>query len=665
MIIKLNILKNICVLCVCMLGFGVAKAQTAAEAFKAAEAFYAKADYYNAALYYEQALNGGGKGKKPMGFAPYTVTAVSNKPQSAPKGFTRLYVVNQAAESYRKINYWSKALPYYQKLKDTAAATYPAAKFWYAKSLKAETKFDEADQEFRSFIAETTDENLKAKAQQELANLAFINKQLTKKELKYYNVNKLGTGINVEGSNYAPTLTADGKMIFSSTRSDSSNKNPHLNQLYSYDIASNSIVTKLNIDQPKDMHQCATAITADGNTLYFTKWMINKDGKKMASIYKSTKNGDKWSNPVIAEGDINTSGSNSQQPAISADGQYILYSSDKAGGKGGLDIWMMPVAGGGSVNLANINTAEDEQSPYYHNDTKTLIFSTNGRIGMGGFDFFEAKGDLASLNEPVNLGYPVNSVKDDIYFVSSTGANMLDNIYLSSDRSSPCCLEMFSIQKRRVKKMITGKVVDCATGLAISNVKIVSVDKNNKVVDEQTTASDGGYKYFMDDYAEVKIAAAAPNYYSKEFSFSNTKDELDSTYNPDLCLTKIPPPPPEVNKPVVLENVLYDFNKATLKAESLPMLDTLVHLMQRYPDMAVELGAHTDNVGTDKYNKDLSERRAQSVVKYLVTQGIDASRLTAVGYGETKPVSPNKIKGKDNPEGRAKNRRTEFKVLHY
>lgn len=646
-----------------------ANAQTASDAFKAAEDYYKKADYYNAALYYEEALRGGSNKKTNSGFNPYTVTSSKkSSPASSPKGFTRLYVINQAAESYRKINYWSKAQPYYEKLKDTAAGSYPLAQYWYAKALKADTKFDEADREFRSFIASTSDDVYKKKAETELQNLAFISSQLSKKELKYYNINKLGTNVNVEGSNYAPTITPDGVLIFSSTRADSARRNPHINQLYSYNLSDESAgVQKLPIDQDFDWHQCASAITPDGNTLYVTRWMISKEGKKVAQIYQSTKNGSGWSKPTLASGDINVSGSNSQQPYVTADGQYLLYASDKAGGQGGLDIWMFPLAGGTSSNVSGINTADDEQSPYYHADTKSLIFSTNGRIGMGGFDFFESKGELNALSAPVNLGYPINSVKDDIYIVSSTGKYMLDNVYLSSDRSSACCLEMFSIQKRRVPKMTTGRVVDCETGEVISDVKIVSTDKAAKVVNEQNTDGSGAYKFFLDDYATLKIAASVEGYYPKEISSDNTSTENDSTYNADICLTKIPVEVPEieVDKPVVLENVLYDFNKATLKPSSYPNLDTLVNLMNKYPNMAIELGAHTDNVGSDKYNQSLSEKRAQSVVAYLISKGIDKDRLTAVGYGESKPVAPNRVNGKDNPEGRAKNRRTEFKILHY
>ncbi len=160
-----------------------------------------------------------------------------------------------------------------------------------------------------------------------------------------------------------------------------------------------------------------------------------------------------WSEPVPADAVINAEGANAQQPFVMPDGKYLLYASDKPGGYGGFDLYAAELGPDGkpkrSFNLGStINTSGDEQAPYYHAASGTLVFSSNARIGMGGFDFYYSKGTIDKWEEPVNFGYPVNSVKDDIYFVSRGGAkNILEDVFLSSDRMAECCLEMFYLKK--------------------------------------------------------------------------------------------------------------------------------------------------------------------------------------------------------------------------
>jgi len=284
---------------------------------------------------------------------------------------------------------------------------------------------------------------------------------------------------------------------------------------------------------------------------------------------------------------------------------------------------------------------------------------------MGGFDFFQAKGNVGAFQTPVNLGYPVNSVKDDIYLVSTGEKDLLDNVYLSSDRASECCLEMFALNKIRPKRTIFGAIVDCADNSPIPGVTVNFVDGKGITISTKTTDANGRYELVLDDYQPITAIANKDGYYSKELNFNAPADDFDETMtNPSLCLNKIPPPPIEINKPIVLENVYFDFNKATLKPESFPSLDSLVSLLNFYPKMVIEVSAHTDSRGSDQYNMILSEKRAKSVMDYLIEKGIEVARLQSKGYGETVPVAPNTTpEGKDNPEGRAKNRRTEFKVL--
>lgn len=662
-----NHTKNLA-LCFCMIiAANAASAQTTGDYLRAAEDFFTKGDYYSAARFYERALSGKIDTSGPQ-YNPYVAQRQNMAKPTPISGGTRHQVVYKVAESYRLLNNPVKSEPYYEEAAGYGAE-YPLARYYYAKSLKANSKFDEASKAFSQFIAETTDEAAKADAQKELQNIAFINAQMTKRDLKYFTVNKLSGNINPHGANYAPALQ-EKNLVFTSTRKDSNDKKaPYINRLYTTTIDDNGTnVQLINIEQGKDLHQGVSTFTPDGNVMYLTRW-TDKNGVKVAQIFQSSRTNGKWSDPVTVGGDINTAGYSSQEPSVSSDGKYLYYSSNKPGGLGKFDIWMATLENGtpgASVNLgAPVNTADDERAPYYYQNGKALIFSTNGGIGMGGFDFFQAKGIPGAWQTPVNLGYPVNSVKNDLYLVSTGEKQLLDNVYLSSDRASECCLELFALNKLRPKRTIFGMVVDCADNAPLANVSVAFVDANGTTIQTTTTDAGGKYQLILDDYQPLKAVATHEGYYTKDLSFNTPADEFDETMtNPGLCLNKIPPPPIEVNKPIVLENVYYDFNKATLKPESFPALDSLVSLLKFYPKMIVEVSAHTDSRGSAEYNMTLSEKRAKSVMDYLIDKGIDPARLQSKGYGETMPIAPNTTpEGKDNPEGRAKNRRTEFKVL--
>jgi outer membrane protein OmpA-like peptidoglycan-associated protein len=284
---------------------------------------------------------------------------------------------------------------------------------------------------------------------------------------------------------------------------------------------------------------------------------------------------------------------------------------------------------------------------------------------MGGFDFFQSQGSMGKWVEPVNLGYPVNSVRDDIYLISrGSKKNLLENVMLSSDRESACCLELFALKKIRPLRKISGRIVSCDTAKSLVTAKVNIVDTvNNKTVLSGSVGADGTYSFTLEDFQPLKVSAEAEGFFGKSMHMEiPTDSEAESMEYPDLCLLPVPPPPKEEEK-FVIENVYYEFDRSELKPESFPALDVIVRMLNTYPGMIIELGAHTDAMGKENYNLKLSQARAQSVVNYLVEKGIDISRLVPMGYGETMPVEPNTIDGKDNPDGRAKNRRTEFKVL--
>lgn len=648
--------------------FASAKSQFTYDYLKAADNYFKKGDYYSASLYYEKYLNTGKSKNNTSDFKPYTVQLSSKKAQGNVS--SQQQAIYNLAESYRQLNYYVKAEPVYKQVIDWKTSQFPLALYHYAVTLRAQAKYDEAASALQAFIASYNQQDTYIEtAKRELLNLQFIQEQLKRKDLALYTVNKFGSELNAKGATYAPVL-ANNILYFTSTRPDSAAaKNAlHDNRVYQAAFADGTVsdISKVSLPQQKDVHQGVVSMLPDGSTLFITRWMT-QGGKKISQLYISMRSDNGWAEPAVLDQTINAPGANTQQPFVTQDGKYLLFASDRSGGFGGFDLWMAELDATGMpsnpVNLgAAINTKYDEQAPYYHTPSQTLVFSTNGRIGMGGFDFFYSKGSFNTWAEPVNFGYPVNSVKDDIYFTSQGDAkNILGSVLLSSDRAAECCLELFSLKKVRPLKQITGLVAACETNQPLAGATLNIVDADNRPVFTTTIGEDGSYTFTMDDYMPLKATAVKEGYRSAELAFNAPGDvEAELLCNPVICLAKVP----VVGTTEVMDNIYYEFNKAYLLDASFASLDKLVNTLNENPNMIIEIGGHTDSKGNDQYNLKLSEQRAQSVVDYLISKGISKDRLQAKGYGETKPIAPNQHPdGSDNPAGREKNRRTELKIL--
>lgn len=644
-----------------------ASAQFTQDYLKAADEYYKKGDYFSAAQYYEKFLAANGKAAK-SGYKPYVITVAASK-DGAFKTTTREEAVYNAGESYRQLNYHIKAEPFYKEAASYDKANFPLAKYYYGTTLKALQKFAEAETALTQFKDEYGQQDLYADAaQREILNLRFIQQQLTKKDLSLYNVAKAGSQLNDTGATYAPVWVAGQTLLFTSTRPDmGSKKGTYINKVYEATYAGGAVtsVTKAVLPQLTDVHQGVVAVTPDGGTLYLTRWTIG-EGKRTAAIYTSKRTDGGWSEPALVTS-LNTAGANSQQPFVMPDGQQLLFASDRTGGVGGFDLYMASLNADGSVgqptNLGtNINTPFDEQAPYYHAPSQTLVFASNGRVGMGEYDLFFTKKAGVDWAAPQNFGYPVNSVKDDIYFASrGTAKNILGDVLFSSDRSSACCLELFSLTKTRSPRIVVGTVVDCETNVPLATAAVEAKGADNQVVFSGTTSGSGMYQFKMEEYEGLQIAAKLEGYTGNAINAATPTDEATESFTaPVLCLNKIP----VVGTVEVLEHVYFEYDKAVVLDESHASLDKLVKRLNDNPTIAIEISGHTDSKGNDKYNQKLSEARAKSVVDYIVSQGIERSRLIAKGYGEAQPLAPNtNPDGTDNPKGREQNRRTEFKVI--
>lgn len=419
------------------------------------------------------------------------------------------------------------------------------------------------------------------------------------------------------------------------------------------------------------------SFSADGNTMYYTYCAQDPEGPRTAEIYISNRSSAKWgkgTRATIVKDSVTALG----HPSISPDGKYLYYVSDAVGGLGGKDIFRSKVLGSNSFgpmeNLGEeINTAGDELFPYCR-DSVTLYFASNGHPGMGGLDLFKATQDSTGHWKVENMGAPINSMGDDF---GITFAGQAEKGFFSSNRNDARGYDhLYSFELPTITIAIEGMVNDVDDyPIEEATVRIVGKDGLNVKV---PVKKDGSYRVELERDIRYVMMASARGYLNQNYELHTGPEEKNETYIVDFFLSPI-------SKPVVIENIFYDFDKATLRPESKKALDEMIKMLNDNPNVTIELGAHTDRKGTDQYNERLASRRAQSVVDYLIAGGIKADRLEAKGYGESVPKSINKKMAKQYdflnegdvlteefilnlpPEQQEIadqiNRRTEFKVL--
>ena len=418
------------------------------------------------------------------------------------------------------------------------------------------------------------------------------------------------------------------------------------------------------------------SFSPDGNTMYYTYCAQDPEGPRTAEIYISTRSSAKWgkgTRATIVKDSVTALG----HPSISPDGKYLYFVSDAVGGFGGKDIFRTRVAGndfGPMENLGEeINTPGDEMFPYVR-DSVTLYFASNGHPGMGGLDLFKATQDSTGKWKVENLGAPINSMADDF---GITFAGKEERGFFCSNRNDARGYDhIYSFERPTITIFIEGIVNDVDEyPIEDATVRIVGKDGLNVKV---PVKKDGTYRVELERDIRYVMMASARGYLNQNYELHTGPEEKNETYIVDFFLSPI-------SKPVVIDNIFYDFDKATLRPESKKALDEMIKMLNDNPNVTIELGAHTDRKGTDQYNERLAQRRAQSVVDYLIAGGIEAARLEAKGYGESVPKTINKKMAKQfdflkegdvlteefilalPPEQQEIadqiNRRTEFKVL--
>lgn len=470
-----------------------------------------------------------------------------------------------------------------------------------------------------------------------------------------------GDGVNTADNEYFPALTADGKnMFFTRQIKDPVTKRLQEDILVSQrenGTWSKSISVSSNVNTP-DANQGAHSISPDGRSLYFT---ICESGGGYGScdIYVSKRVGNNWGKPVNLGPKINSKYKETQ-PCISGDGRSLYFVSSRPGGQGMLDIWVSHMQADGSwgdpENLGpNVNTPSIDERPYIHPDGETLYFSSDGRPGFGDADIYVTRKQTNGWGTPENLGYPINSYYyEGGIFVSLSG----DTAYFATDRFTTdnnldiYGFEMPAAAKPKKVTYITGTVKDKSTNKVIlppvEFIDLSDGQTTNLIVPDAQT---GEFLLTLPTGSNYGLSIHHPGYLFYSYNFP--VDKQNSYQRLDILLEPI-----SSKSTVVLKNVFYETGNYKLKNESKSELDRLVKFLEMNPTVKLEVAGHTDNIGTDANNLDLSQKRAIEIVNYLTAAGIDKTRLKAKGYGASKPIADN-----GTEDGRAQNRRTEVSII--
>ncbi len=504
----------------------------------------------------------------------------------------------------------------------------------------------------------------KTSADKSIKNCEFAINAM-KKPVPFNPVN-VGSGINTTDDEYWPSITADGQtMMF--TRQPNIINNPGFTGVVQEDfyisyLKDNVWQKAFNAGAPLNTNQNegAQSLSSDGSYMIFTA-CNRPGGMGNCDLYFSAFSNKTWSEPSNLGPPVNTNRWEST-PSLSADGRSLYFSSSRPGGFGGKDIWVSRLDDKNQwsepVNLGGaINTEGDELSPFIHFDGKTLYFASDGRVGMGGFDLYVTRlKDDSTWTEPKNLGYPINTWNDEMGLIIDAGGQ---KGYFSSIRDKSKGKDIYSfllyeaVRPNPVSYM-KGKVYDKETGkLLKAGYELVNLS-TGKIIIRNATDEDGNFLVCLPSGYNYGINVSSPGYlfYSDNFMLEGTHT-VSEPYIKKIVLN-----PVKVGEKMQLSNVFYEVDSWQLKKESLTELDNLVSLLSEHKNLVMEIGGYTDSTGSAQYNLALSEKRALSVVNYLIRKGVSADRLKYKGYGNTSPLGDNVT-----TEGRKLNRRTEAKII--
>ena len=605
-----------------------------------------------------------------------TVSAQNKNTKLADKLFARFEYID-AAKEYLKLVENGKADPYvYKQLADANYNMFNSTEAvkWYAKAtetqqdaetyyryaqmLKAEGKYDDANNQMRKFAAAAPND-LRAKAFNENPN--YIPRLLDKTKL--YDVKS--SDISSDKSDFGAVLY-DNSLYFASAR-NGARKNygwtdePFLD-IYKADyntdgtITNATTVTELN----SKWHDGPITISADGKTAYFASESYKEKestpknkaaNAKFSQVYlfSVTKNGDNWGS--ISSLPFNDTAFSNSNPSLSRDGKTLYFSSNRPSSIGGTDIWKVAINADGTYgepqNLGNkVNTEGNETFPFIADDNKTLFFASSGKQGLGGLDVYQI--DLSG-GEATNLGKPVNTEKDDFAFTFNESKK---NGFLSSNRNGND--DIFIVNPLCAVDVLI-VVTDAKTGAILSNASVSILDDKKNVIATEMSNAKGEVSYRVECDRAYVVQASKDGYEGNTFAVTKSKGpkaKVDAALNPiDVIVTETE---------IILKPIYFEFDKSNITQEGAFELDKLVQVMKNNDKMVIMAKSHTDSRGSDDYNLSLSDRRAKSTVQYVISKGIDASRISGKGMGESEPAE---VCNPCTEAQYALNRRSEFLIV--
>jgi outer membrane protein OmpA-like peptidoglycan-associated protein/tetratricopeptide (TPR) repeat protein len=600
---------------------------------------------------------------------------------------------------YLYSNFKLKAIPFLEKAKSLNPTVDPALNFYLARAYHLDMQWDKAIAEFSVFQKNgnsDTDPKMIATAAKSI-NECYVGKELSKKPIRVF-IDNLGKEVNSQNTDYGPVISADESVLLFTSRRPSTvggGIDPGLNEYFediysSYKQANGKWSTATNMGEPVNTedHDANSGLSADG-----TKFLIYM-GKNNGDLYESELLGDQWSKPEVMNKNINTDKYHESSACYSPDGNSVYFVSDKPDGLGSRDIWISHKDEKGKWGKAEnlgptINTKYGEEGVFIHPDGKTMYFSSQGHKGMGGYDIFKTiyNDSSKTWSTPENIGYPVNTPDDDVFFVVSASGrhgyyssfkpngfgekdlymitflgvekqmimNNEDNLIASQAApvKETVVAPVAEIKEAQLT-ILKGKITDALTQKPLdATIEIIDNQMNQVIATFTSNSITGKYLVSLPAGKNYGIAVKKEGYLFHSENFDIPATSAFQEVTKDVELKGI-----VVGSKIILKNIFFDFDKATLRPESTNELQRLTKLLIDVPTLKIEISGHTDSKGANDYNAKLSDNRSKAVVDYLIKAGIAANRLTYKGYGEDQPISTN-----DTEVGRQLNRRTEFKII--
>ena len=625
-----------------------------------ADAQFQRGEYYDASVTYKKAYN--------------KLRKKEERPQRGEVAF-------KMGRCYRLLNMSARASAAFQ---NALRYEYPdsTTHFMLAQALHADGKYAAALRSYDKYLEFCPDDSLAINCAEGCRTAQEIRARGSRYVVKQAKL------FNSRRADFCPMyLGADCDQIYytSTTEKATGDKKSEITGMKNADVFFSKKNEKGEWERPEpvegelntEFDEGIVAFSPDAQTMYLTKARRELNAPTSVEIYTSTRSDAKWSAPVkfeITADTLSTFG----HPAVSPDGEYLYFVSDMPGGYGGKDIWRISLKErqGSLVNLGpDINTEGNDDFPYVRSDG-SLYFSSDGHPGMGGLDIFRATavGDPADLRWKVeNMGFPINSAGDDFGITFGKG----EDGFFSSNRGDARGYDhIYSFEYDPVRITIEGLVMD-KDEEPVKNaiIRIVGNDGSNQ---KEVARDDGSFSFALQRGVKYVMLAGAKGYLNQKQEFASDSTMEDANYWVEFIL-------PSISKPSVVENIFYDYDKADLRPESKTALNELIAVLHDNPNVTIEMASHTDRWGSDAYNINLSERRAKSVVDYLVENGISRDRLQPHGYGKSRPKTVTKriarlypqfkegdilteefiktLSEEDQQAADQINRRTEFSVL--